>query len=717
MYVEEGIYIINFIPEGEYVFDYWRLFGDIEFISSKDKFDNPNLIYINGSGSVRAYYKKGPKLEIFHISPANNSIFTDSPVKLEVYVTAEKEPVKDAEIIFYINSNSTGYAKTYINGYASFSFVPDENNIYTWYVTAKKTGFSTGFSDEWNFAFMKVRLDPSENETITKLPINLVAFIRFNGKPLENATVSYFFDNSHLGDRKTQANGYAAFQLRDITVGLHTWYVSVKIPGLYSIISDNQSLKYIPQLSVSLEAPKNDEAITDFTSTIELRALVTSDNEPTQGVNVSFFMKGMYIGYNMSDVDGIASLYFSPAKEDETYHWYAIASKKRFLNDTSQTWRFYYPVQPPYVEADEIFTSKSRADVNSEQTIGFHLRWENGSDVRGATILITDNHRGVTDDSGWVTFNVSSSDVDEKVWKIIDIECEGMGQFKHNFKYPKIIWDRISIELRIDNSRVDVGTRIEPEVKAFYEYDKSVFNGLIFYNTELYSDTVGYKKIKVKSIRDNLYGLSAFNSNELTVIWDRIKLSLEIRRSRVEVGSEANITVDGIYEYDQKPFGGYVAFNENLKQNITGQINFGVESISDPLYNLSVFTFNQVICIFDGIEIEQQINTAIPTQIQILTNPYYKYDHKPVEDARVKVNGVGEYIGSGKYKSTLYTFHPFIRLSTEIKLEDWETQVIEKNINALGNIILESGLVAILIIISVRETYLVFKRARAREDR
>ncbi len=716
VHLEEGYHIIYYIPELEYNFSSWKLTGSIEFLAPNTELDNPTAIFISGSGELSVYYTEGLGLHVFRVSPADYSIFADSPIDLEVKVMALGKPVKNAEVTFYIDSKPIGSAVTDDDGYASYSFVPDEEKRYTWYAMAKKSGFATGSTKEWHFSFTKIKLDPSDNEIVTELPVNLVALVELDGNPVEDAIVSYFIDDNYVDDGKTQANGYSTYSTRDLTAGLHTWHVSVKIPGYDPIISETQNITYIPQLSVSLEYPKNDEVITNFTSTIELLALVTSDYKPIQGVNVSFFMMESYIGYNTSDVDGFTSLYFCPPKEDKTYHWYVAASHIYYFNDTSPTWSFYYPVQLPYVEVDEIFTSKSRADIDSEQTIGFHLRWENGSDVRGAAIRITDNHEGITDDLGWALFTVSNSDVGGNVWKIKDISCRGMGEFRHNFKYPKIVWDRISIELGLDNKRIDVGSNIELKVNAFYEYDNADFNGSIFYDKELYSDVVCEKTIKVKSIQDKKHGLSEFKSNEIPVIWDRVILSLDVPHERVEVGSKAEIICNGIYEYDRKPFKGSVTFDNDLKQNTLGEKNFSVLSISDPLYNLSVFEFNEVSCIFDDIEIEQQTGTVIPTQVQILTTIHYKFDHKPVEYAQVKVNGLGEYIGSGKYKTTLYTFNPFLQLNTEIKIEDWKTQVIEKNIYPLGNIISEASLLTIISGISARVLTNKTKRSKARSS-
>ena len=714
--LEEGFHIVSYNPEWDYNFYHWELSG-IEIVSPGGEFDNPTLISISGPGEVRAFYELGPQLDISRPYELINAIFTDAPIELKVRVTSDGKPVPDAEVTFYVSSKSIGSNKSDGDGYSSISFVPTEEKVYKWYATAEKKHYASGSSDEWEFAFQKVKLDPSDDEILTNLPIYLNTLVELDGEPVEAAWISYFVNNELKGCRLTQPNGYASLKLDDIKVGVHSWYVSVNIAGWGTIFSENQSFAYFPHISAVLINPENGEVITDFASTVKLRALVTSSNKPFRGVNVSFFVMGSFIGFNISDVNGFASFNFSPPKENETYNWYVTASKGGLLNDTSPTWSFNYPVQPPYIEVDEIFTSKSRADINSEQTIGFHLRWENGSDVRGSTIRITDNHEGVTDDSGWVTFPVSSSNVGEKVWKIIDVSCEGMGEFRHNDKYPKIIWDRILIELSVDKNRIDVGTTIVPKIRAFYEYDNTKFNGSVFYNIELYSDRVCEKIIKVKSIQDHKYYLSAFKSNEINVIWDRVIISLEIPYSRVEIGSEPNIIYDGIYEYDKKPFKGSVTFDNNLTQYYIGEKKFIVLNISDSLYNLSLFESNEVSCIFDDIKIEQNINTIVPTQIKILTTIHYKSDNRPVYNAMVRVNGIGEHIGSGKYKAIIYTFYPFLQVTTEIKLNEFENKVIKKKIFSISNIISESVLLTIIGIITKRKEHHTYRHSKLRKKR
>jgi len=686
--LEEGTYIIFYDTEDDFNFSHWQFIG-VEAVSPGGEYQNPTLISVSGPGVVNAFYTVGSQLNLLLPSELKNAIFTEVPIKLRARVISNGKPVPEASVTFYVDADSVGYEKTDGEGYASTEFVPSKEKVYKWWAKAEKEDYVTCSSEKLEFAFQKVRLDPPDDEIFMNLPIKLVTFVEFDGEPVEDARVSFFVDDEFVVSKLTQANGYTSFSLDNVSVGVHSWYVSVGISRWGVIFSEIKNFTYAPMISAVLNEPRNFDVITNFTSTVKLRAQVTYEDEPIKGVKVSFFVKKNCIGSNISDINGFASFDFLPPEEDKTYHWYVTASQGN-LNTTSQTWSFYYPIQPPYIEVDEIDTSRNRAGVDSEQIIGFHLRWENGSDVRGSTIRITDDHIGVTDDSGWVTFSVSSSNVGKKVWEIIEIICEGMGELKHNNHHPEILWDRISFELSVERNRVDVGTTIVPKVNAFYEYDNAQFNGSFFYNTELFSEEVCEKTIKVNDIKDYQYNLSVFRSNEIQIIWDRVLLSLDIPKTRVEIGLEPEIKIDGIYEYDGRTFKGSVNYDCSLKQDFIGERFFNVANISDSLYDLSVFESNNVSCVFDEIVIEQDISSSVPTQVKILTNIHYKSDNKPVSEAMVKVNGIGEYVSPGTYESIVYSFHPLPYLSTEIELDEFKNKVMEERILSTSNIMAES---------------------------
>ena len=711
IYLEEGTHLIFYDPEDDFNFSHWQFIG-VEAVSPGGEYQNPTIISVSGPGVVNAFYTFGSQLNVLLPSELKNALFSEAPIELRVRVISNGKPVPDASVTFYVDADSVGYEKTDSEGYASTEFVPSKEKVYKWWAKAEKDDYVTCSSEKLEFAFQKVRLDPPDNEIFTNLPIKLVTFVEFDGEPVEDARVSFFVDDKFMASKLTQPNGYTSFSLDNVSIGVHSWYVSVGISRWGVIFSEIQNFTYAPMISAVLNEPRNFEVVTNFTSTVKLRAQVTYEDEPIRGVKESFFVKKKCIGSNISDITGFASLDFSPPEEDKTYHWYVTAPQGDLLNVTSNTWSFCYPVQPPYIEVDEIFVSANRADINSEQTIGFHLRWENGSDVRGSTIRITNDHVGVTDDSGWATFSVSSSNVGKKVWEIEEIFCEGMGEFRHNNKYPEIILDRISLELSVERNRVDVGTTIVPKINAFYEYDNAQFNGPFYYNTKLFSEEVCEKTIKVKDIQDHKYNLSAFKSNEINIIWDRVILSLEIPKTRVEIGLEPEIKIDGIYEYDGKTFKGSVNYDGNLKQDFIGERFFNVANISDSLYDLSVFESNNVSCVFDEIVIEQEVSSTVPTQVKILTNVHYKSDNKPVSEAMVKVNGIGEYVSPGTYESIVYSFHPLPYLSTEIELDEFKNKVVEQRILSTSNIMAESILGIFFFSLIIRGRYDFHKNRR-----
>jgi len=691
--LEEGYHIVYYVPEYEYLFSGWECLGSVK-VKSGGEADNPSQIKVSGPGEVRVVYKIGPQLEV-SCPYGERTTFIEAPVKLLVRVTSKGKPVSHAEVKFYVNAQYIGFNISNRDGYSSYSYAPARERAYKWNVTAEKNHYESASSEEWEFAFQKIRFDPSDGEVLTDLPIYLTAIVRMDGAPVGDAYVSFFVDNEYKGYRFSQGNGYAQYKLKNASVGVHSWYFSVNIAKWGIITSQNHSFTYVPQIGAELLHPKHGEGVINFTSTVKLEALILSLDKPVQGVNVSFVVDENMLGYNTSDADGVASFSFSPPVEDEMYEWYVAASGERLIDEES-TWSFYYPVQSPYIEVDRIFTGTGRADVGSEQPIGFHMRWENGSDVGGATIRTKGGLEGASDDSGWVTFTVTSMEVGLETWKIVDASFWGTREFRHNGLHPKVIWDMVQIELSLNDSRVDMGTSVAPEVDAFYAYDGSKFEGSIQYNTELQSNEVCEKVIKVDEVQDNMHGLSVFESNEIRVVWDRVLVSLEIPHWRVEMGSEPEVTINGIYEFDEKPFRGSIRLDHGSGAYDVGERVITVSSVSDDEYNLSVFESNEVSYIIDEINFEQDINTVTPMQIQISTTLRYKSDNEPVEDAIVRVNGLGDHVGSGEYSSTVYTLNPFQRLDTEIKLNGFEEKVIRTKTFSISNIVFESILMAIV---------------------
>ena len=690
-YLERGLYIIRYIPEPEFKFSFWEL-SRINF-TSKSETETPNLISVYQSGEVRAYYTKQPELQIDLPSELYDLITIRSPIELSARITCLGKPMAEAEVTFYVDGQFVDAELSDANGYASTIFEPTGERRYTWYVKAEKWGYTSSTSEEWEFTIAEVTLK-TFGEILTRLPITLKATVSVEGLEIEDASVDFYIDDVFGSSLFTERNGVASYAVDGVSPGLHRWHVTVWVPGYPNrFAAEAKSFVYRLTLLAELERPEDEKKIVKPMSEVELSASVRTLDGAIPGVSCSFYVEGELVGRSVTDSNGVASFRFSPPVEDREYSWRVLASEPFCLNDTSATWSFYYPVQPPYVEVDDAFSSGARVDVGSVQSVGFHLRWENGSDVKGASVQIAESYEAVTNESGWAILEVTNDQVCEEDYRITNVTLKGMGELRNTDDFPVIIWDRVLIEIHAEKERFDVGKNATLIEIAHYEYDGSPFRGKILYNEELYSDRVIGKTIGVKAIDDEEYNLTNFGANEASLIWDRVKIELHASNSRVQVGDEACIAFQGVYEYDGEPFEGSTELNKDLRQYDIGEVEYEVTGVSDGLYNLSKFTSNAVSCIFDQIEIEQNVDTAIPTRITVVTKARYAYDGRPVEGARVVVNGAGENLGSGSYESVIYSFFPYLELVTEVALDGFDARTIETHTYSIGNSCIWSGLV------------------------
>lgn len=121
----------------------------------------------------------------------------------------------------------------------------------------------------------------------------------------------------------------------------------------------------------------------------------------------------------------------------------------------------------PYIVIDEAFVSDQRVNVGSIQTIRFHAKWDNGSDVIGGSIYVNGT-RYITDEEGWISFNASSSIVGKKSWGITGVNVNGVTLYSQTVKNPAIIWDNVKAETKIESL---IPGNIQVRLKLNYEYD------------------------------------------------------------------------------------------------------------------------------------------------------------------------------------------------------------------------------------------------------
>ncbi|NVM22571.1 MAG: hypothetical protein HWN68_12430 [Desulfobacterales bacterium] len=253
-----------------------------------------------------------------------------------------------------------------------------------------------------------------------------------------------------------------------------------------------------------------------------------------------------------------------------------------------------------------------------------------------------------------------------------------------------VIWDRVNIELKAEDERINVGEEANIWWRGVYEYDRSDFNeiGKVRLNsTKFERDTVGVINYEVLDIEDYTHSLTNYTSNILTVIWDRVNVNLAFPHNRIQVGTEANPNVNATYEYDGTIFDGIVQLNDTLAKKGLGKYTYTVTSIHDPKYGITNFVSNKAVCTFDRISLEKRLDSKMPGKVQILFNLVYESDNSPIENAFLQVNDKSVYyLGDGNYVIIIFNWFPWFQIEAQVTCPGFATEMFTEVYYCVGNI-------------------------------
>jgi hypothetical protein len=253
-------------------------------------------------------------------------------------------------------------------------------------------------------------------------------------------------------------------------------------------------------------------------------------------------------------------------------------------NGSKPEWTIIMRVTVRHILVDGSWASyedPARCDVNSVQNYAFHASWDhNCTNATPGKIKISNIGWVNVNKTGWAIFNYTLKDPGSKTFSVEAVEFPYVHENKvytitsFTQKAPSrtTIWDRVKIVLKINDTRIDVCTNATVSWNdSIYEYDKLPFIGQIhfkqchmqyedpdcIFNDSLHHDTPGKWNITVASIEDYKYNLTAFQSNTIWCIWDRIRIIAGgVLQQQVEVRKNGTVWFIAIYEYDNQVFKG-----------------------------------------------------------------------------------------------------------------------------------------------------------------
>ena len=232
------------------------------------------------------------------------------------------------------------------------------------------------------------------------------------------------------------------------------------------------------------------------------------------------------------------------------------------------------------------------------------------------------------------TVQVSSGSIGTGHYDVTEAEhiASGLGLFRDPLSGTTVGWDLVLVEVSSSRSRVDVGMAAPLQASGVYALDGMPFEGAIQLSQAATQTAVGTLTIEAVSVKDEKYGLTAFQSNRTSVGWDRVDLLLSVKRPRVDLGDEAELSVVGTYAIDGTPFMGSYTLDGRLAQNAVGRRGLRVASIEDPQYGLTVFQSNEAAVIWDVVLVHvaapvNRVQTGSDSTVTVSAS--YAYDGAP----------------------------------------------------------------------------------------
>lgn len=113
-----------------------------------------------------------------------------------------------------------------------------------------------------------------------------------------------------------------------------------------------------------------------------------------------------------------------------------------------------------------------------------------------------------------------------------------------------LIWDQVNITLSTSHMRISFKSKAVINWTGLYEYDGKPFAGNITLNDDLIKNTVGSVTYHVENVSDPLYGLAAFASNAIQIIFDDITCKTKLETA---TPGKTTLEINLTYQFDGAP--------------------------------------------------------------------------------------------------------------------------------------------------------------------
>jgi hypothetical protein len=238
-----------------------------------------------------------------------------------------------------------------------------------------------------------------------------------------------------------------------------------------------------------------------------------------------------------------------------------------------------------------LYKDKSRYNLGREADIGYLANFDSDLNTFYGTVTLNDTTK--KDQAGLYHFTAEEIFDHNRINNVTIFESNVID----------VIYDKVELELTVEDSRINVGEEVKINYTGQYIYDGGSFLGDLRLNYPLVCEFVDKRTIEVRRIQDNRFFLDYFEANSLDVIWDRIKVDITTEDTRVDVGEKVEVQVDAYYEYDNTPIpeGDYSVNALSLTLNEVGNFTFKAENAYGAEYDITAVDFEEVNVVWDMV--------------------------------------------------------------------------------------------------------------------
>jgi len=351
--------------------------------------------------------------------------------------------------------------------------------------------------------------------------------------------------------------------------GRHAVNLPVSNEGIQlSILPEDFSLQEGSRLTLSSKPSSIDEEGTRIARTFWRSEIILEFEveKPvyTVGEEVEITLKAMF-SHNMSLIDGVevilnGSRYLLEGGVLKINASLDSVGKLTYVVDDASVNGKYVRISRSNapISIDVIFTQLIidylggeyiRVDVGETVELSYRVSDAyTGGEVDAVLTLIVDGEPlEITAVDGVAKLTVSRYEVGAMEIELVNAvdPDTGVDGFSGDVPRIEVIFDKVVIELSVERDHLPVGGDPGLSYTAYYAFDGEEFVGEVNIEAVGDEDIVGYVLYRVESIVDEKYGLTTFEANEVSVLYDGVTV-----RVTTEDGLfTGRVTIEAIYNY------------------------------------------------------------------------------------------------------------------------------------------------------------------------